>query len=253
MRAKLELIISALILTALLISLEAGTTVEAWVAPTPYPTYHAGAPYTTIYYPTEVPPPNGTKMPTVAITYPVNSTVTASNNLTLTANLMLETSTSYYPITLGTVCYKPSWEPNNVTIDINSPSPFTKKTIPLNINITNIPEGPQSITVYAYTVCQYETGRENVRAPVSQSGFIVGNFLYIYSNFYRVAGSSTVNFTIDTTPTKPPTPTPSPTPNNNTCSDYGTNTLLYAAGITALVVAAVIVGMFVYFKKRQKQ
>ena len=75
-----------------------------------------------------------------------------------------------------------------------------KKTLPLAINITNIPEGTQSKTVYAYTICEYETSREQVRAPIGQSGIMVGNYLHIYSNFYRIAGSSSVNFNADFSP-----------------------------------------------------
>jgi hypothetical protein len=118
-----------------------------------------------------------------------------------------------------------------------------KKTLPFSINMTNIPEGTHSITVYAYTICEYETGRENVRAPVSPSGFLVGNFLYIYSNFYRIAGSSSVNFTIDTSPKI------TPNINNNSGPYYGTNVLLYAIGITTLLIVAA--GLLVYHKKHK--
>ena len=75
-----------------------------------------------------------------------------------------------------------------------------KKTLPLTIDMINIPEGTQSITVYAYTICEYETNREYDTAPIGQSGIMVGNYRYIYSNFYRIAGASSVNFNADFSP-----------------------------------------------------
>ena len=90
MKANLALIISALILFGLLVSLLVGTeTAEVAGAPSPHSTYYPGDPYTTVYYPTEIPPPNDTKPPIVTIISPVNNLVIASNNLTLTGDMIV--------------------------------------------------------------------------------------------------------------------------------------------------------------------
>ena len=90
---KITLLISVLILFLLVPSISA--TQITIVAPTPHSTYHKGDPYTTIYSPSEIAPPNGTKPPIITITTPINNTLIASNNLTLTFNLTLESPTTY--------------------------------------------------------------------------------------------------------------------------------------------------------------
>lgn len=232
--------VSALICSALLF----GTpTVIVAGAPVPRTAYYPGDRYTTVYRPNEIPPPNGTKPPTVTIISPVNNSITASNNLTLAFNLTLEASTSYYPNTLDAVYYKPSWQPENTSLEIEAHNPFMKKTLPFKINITNMPNGTNSLTVYAYTICEYETSRELVSQPISQSGFIVGNFLYIYSNFYRKTGSSSVTFTIDPSANEPP---PQPQAEGLPLG------LIIAAGALATVTIATV-GIFIYLKKRKRQ
>ena len=92
--------LTAIILLTLLIAVVAGTqVVEVAGAPTPHGTYYPGDPYTTIYVPTEIQPSNGTKPPIVTITSPINNTVIALDNLTLTFNLTLDASNSFYLIT----------------------------------------------------------------------------------------------------------------------------------------------------------
>jgi hypothetical protein len=200
--------------------------VEVAGIPVPRTTYTPGDTYTAIYSPTEIAPPNGTKLPIVKIISPMNKQVVSSKNLTFVFNLTLEASTSTYPITLDALYYKPSWQSDNITIEVDSHAPYMNKTLPFSINLAGIPEGNQSIVVYAYTVCEYETRRELLRQPVSQSGFIVGNFLYIDSNFYVMAGSSSVNFTIDTS-------SPVIPPENDPDTDF-TSTVLLVLGITAV-------------------
>ena len=208
------------------------------VAPTPHRTYRKGDPYTTVYSPSEITPPNGTKLPIITITSMVNNSVITSNNLTLTFNLTIESPTAYYPITLQGLCYKPSWQPDNTTIDFGSNSKFVNKTIPFSISFTNITDGAKSVTIYASTLCEFETGREIVSAPISPSSSMIGlygKYLYVYSNYYFTEGSSSVNFTIDTSPT--------PTPSIPEFSSWATPLLL------GLMVAAA--GLLVYRKKRK--
>ena len=132
------------------------------VAPTPHTTYtyRKGDPYTTVYSPSEIALPNGTKLPIITITSMVNNSVITSNNLTLTFNLTLESPTAYYPIILQGLCYKPSWQPDNTTTDFGSNSKFVNKTLPFSISFTNITDGAKSVTIYASTLSEFETGRE---------------------------------------------------------------------------------------------
>jgi len=235
-------IISVLICSGLLLG---SRSVMVAGEPVPRTAYYPGDTYTTLYRPTEIPPPNGTKQPIITITSPVNWSVTASNNLTLTFNLTLEASTSHYPITLDAVYYKPTWQPDNKSLEIDSKTPFMNRTFPFTVSIPNVPNGTHTITVYACAVCEYDTSRELVRQPVSQSGFIIGNFLYVYSNFYRATGSSSVAFTVDPSAneeTIPPTEPPA----------RGIPIIfLIAAGISIALTAA-IVSLILYFKKRKR-
>ena len=64
MELKITLLSSALILLGLLVPLVSAVQITN-VAPTPYSTYHKGDPYTTVYVPSEIAPPNGTKPPII--------------------------------------------------------------------------------------------------------------------------------------------------------------------------------------------
>jgi hypothetical protein len=239
-------VLTALILSGLVLVLSSVVIEEVEVAGVPVPraTYTPGDTYTTIYSPTEVPPPVGTKPPIVKIISPVDRQAFSSNNLTLVFNLTLEASTSTYPITLDSICYKPSWHSKNITVETNPRTPYMKKTLPFSINLTSIPEGDQSVAVYACTVCEYETRRELLRQPVSQSGFIVGNFLYIDSNFYIKASSSSVNFTIDPSADEQSDDLPQ--------LNTGIPTELVIAAGTLIVLTIAATGFMVFFEKRKR-
>ena len=243
MKTKITLLISMFILFLLVPSISATPITN--VAPTPYSTHYKDDPYGTNYSPSEIAPPNGTKPPIITITAPINNTVIASNNLTIAFNLTLEGLTSYHPIVLQGVCYKPSWQSENVTLQIDSHNQFVNKTLPLSITLTDIPEGVQLITIYANTLCEYETGRENKQIIYGPGEFLKEDLLYIYSNYYFIGGSSSVEFTIDTAPKN--------TPSVNTYSglDYTTNILLYTIGTTIFLI--LIAGLLIYYKRRAKQ
>jgi hypothetical protein len=206
---------------------------------------YKGDPYGTNYSPIEITPPNGTKPPIITITAPINNTVIASSNLTIAFNLTLEELTSNHPITLQGVCYKPSWQSENVTLQIDAHSQFVNKTLTLSITLTDIPEGAQSITIYANALCEYETGRENKQIIYGPGEFLKEDLLYIYSNYYFIGGSSSVEFTIDTAQTT------TPSVNTDSGLDYTTNILLYTIGIITLLIVAA--GLLVYHKHRTKQ
>jgi len=212
--------------------------------PTPWETYYKGDPYTTVYYPKEIAVPNGTDYPSIEIIFPKNMAVITESNITLTFNLTLNSPTSYYPITLQTVAYKPSWSSENITVDlVDSGKIFSSKTMPFSIPIPNVPQGDQTITVFAIALYQYETGRENVTTIYGPGPYLKGHFLYIYSNYYFIDGSSSAEFTIEITPTT------TPSVNTDVGLDNKTNILLYSIVITALLI--LVVGLLVYFKKHK--
>ena len=196
-------VISALMFLGLLCLIIVGTqTFGASGQLAPRSTYSPGDPYTTLFYPpTEVPPPDYAKPPIVTIPSPVNDTVITANNGSLNFSLTLEASNSSRPITLGPVSYKASWMSNNITIGVgDSSAPFLTKTLPLSIDLANMPEGTQSITVYAYASCEYETRREQTAVSNDPFNVLVFKYLNIYYNAYKIGGSSSVNFTFDSLP-----------------------------------------------------
>jgi hypothetical protein len=203
MKVNWAFIISTVILFALLFPIMVGTEstgVSGQLAPRS--TYSPGDPYTTLYYPpTEVSPPNYAKQPIVTILSPENGTVIVTNSTILDLFLTLEASNSSRPVTLGPVLYKASWMSNNITVDSGVPqSPFLTKTIPLSIDLANMSEGTQSVTVYAYALCEYESGREQVSVSNDPWGILVFKYLNIYYNTYKIGGFSSVSFTFDTIP-----------------------------------------------------
>lgn len=245
MKTKITLLVSVVILFLLVPSISATQITN--VAPTPHTTYHKGDPYTTVYSPSEIAPPNGTKPPIITITSLANNTVITSNNLTLAFDLTLESPTTYKPIILQGLCYKPSWQFDNITINVDSNNQFINKTLTFSISFTNITDGAKSITVYASTMYENETNRDSKTMPVSGIEGIppYGNYLYIYSNYYFIEGSSSVNFAIDTAPTT------TPSVKSDSGLDYKTNILLYAIGIIILLIVVVV--LLVNHKRRAKQ
>ncbi len=215
--------------------------IVAALAPTPHSTYHKGDSYTTVYFPSEIAPPNGTKPPTITITSPNNNSLTSLSNLTLAFNLILE---GLHPFTLESVTCKPSWQSDNITLGIDQSRQFVNVTLPFSTTMNNIPDGEQSITIYANILCVFKTGSENVSKPVSGMSGIppYGNYLYVYSNYYFDAGSSSIDFTVETSPTNTPKPD----------LDVGSvRNFLYAFSLTALVVIVIFLTALAYFKKRE--
>jgi len=156
--------------------------------------------------------------------------------------LILEVQATYCPIILQGICYKPSWQPDNTTIDFGSNNKFYNKTLPFSISFSNITDGAESVTIYASTMCEFETAREE-KTVTSGSGFFAYNYLYVYSNYYFLEDSSSFDFTIDTS-TKT-------TPSLNSSLDT-TDILLYILGTTVLILA-VTVSLLKYHKKHKNK
>ena len=196
-------------------------------APTMHASYSRGDPYTTVYYPSEIPPPNQTT-PQIRITAPLNNTVLTSNMTVLSFDLTLKALNDHQPLTLQAVSYRLSWQPNNITIELGDQNPTVTKTVSFSVNLTDIPCGNNTITIYAEAMTQFEVKREEIQSPVSPSGFIVGKYMNIYSNYYFTEESSTTYFEVNTA-----TPPPS-------LSDDGSTVNIVIAALTSVGVIAVV-------------
>lgn len=184
---KKTLSAAAFILTALLTSAVAGTLFVNLGRANPYK--WAG----------HVPPDVNTKPPTITIVSPENNTAYASNNLTISFNVSLPYSPTASRPKINTAYYKASWQNDDVIVykwssnELSNPydddpelTEFSHK-----LNLTGIPEGNHNITIHATEYGIYWN---------SSTGW--GPFGY---NTFSITGSSSVSFTIDTTP-KPTLP-----------------------------------------------
>jgi hypothetical protein len=179
----------------------------------------------------DVPPDANTKPPAITIFYPENNTVYPSNNLTISFNVrLLPSPTASHP-KIYTVYYKTSWQNDSVIIyqwsyhvlenpydDDPELTEFSHK-----LNLTSIPEGNHNITIQATEYGIYLN---------SSAGY--GPFGY---NTFSITGSSSISFTIDTTPPTTAKPEPFPT------------TLVVAPVASVVVIGAVLA---IYFKKRKR-
>jgi hypothetical protein len=204
------------------------------VAPTPYSTYSSADLCTNYYCPSEILPPNGTKPPTIVVSSPCNNTVVKSNDLTLNFDLTLEAITNH-TLSLQGLCYKPSWEPDNITVNVDS-SKLVNNTMTFSVTFTNLTDGEKSITIYASALYQFETGVKSVVTSLIPMEKMIngGDYLYYYSNYYFTEGASSVNFTIDNSTTAP------------------TSDFLAPIGVLAAIIAVVMVSL-IYFKAHKKK
>jgi hypothetical protein len=137
----------------------------------------------------EVAPPIGAEPPIISVLTPKNNTVYNSSDVSLVFDVFFG---GYYN---SRVYYNSSWQSNSSwELNINNASviPSTlinDRNFEYSIKMEGIPEGPQWLEVYAVGEGFNNTGYE-----------IKGLNLIYYVDFYKVVGSSTVNFTIDTTP-----------------------------------------------------
>jgi len=130
----------------------------------------------------EVALPDGTLPPTILILSPKNNTAYASNNVSLTLNVSMPQSNSV-SLYISEIYYMASWQQGangqlrKISADQGS------------INLTDIPEGPRWLEVYAVATGFAETRHE-----------IKGIHCTTHYVGYKISNSSVVKFTIDTTP-----------------------------------------------------
>ena len=138
----------------------------------------------------EIPPPDGTKPPIVSIFSPANHTSYPSNNFLLNFNVTIERSNDI-SLSLSELYYIASWQKDRTDVDLTSLFVKNNYTWPstFSINMTDVPEGPRWLEVYAVaTGFAYETRREV--KDIFHTTYYVG---------YKITSSSLVEFTIDTT------------------------------------------------------
>jgi hypothetical protein len=136
----------------------------------------------------EVAPPEDAKPPKIAIISPENNTAYASNNITLTLNISASelANLQLQRLTLAELYYRASWlKLRDIKI-----SPLSNYHFPVqvSINLTDIPEGPRWLEVYAVA-----------KGEITTHHTFVYYYNFTYYVVFKMTGSSAVNFTIDTT------------------------------------------------------
>jgi hypothetical protein len=161
-------LLKAIIISALLFSTVVGTQVVNLGRANPHL-------YEQVSYP--ISPPPEVEPPSISIVSPKNDTVFISGNVSLNFSLRVIIPVMpelfYYYLGLSEVYYKASWLPNNTCLDLkavkdsipNRTRTFSNDSVAkwstywtlsgytlnpsFSIDLTGIPEGPQSIEVYA--------------------------------------------------------------------------------------------------------
>jgi hypothetical protein len=158
----IELILTAAVATQLVNSV--------WANPTTTPGY-------------EVPPDDATEPPTITIT----STTINQNNLTISFNASVGESATAYTMHIDNVSYTSDWNQNKIYVyrdydpqQKSSGSHGQQKAISYAAEITGIPEGAHTITMYVDELGSYLI--DGLVCP------------------FQITGSAMVNFTIDTLP-----------------------------------------------------
>ncbi len=146
-------------------------------------------PYFREYVPTVIPPPEETQPPEIGIQTPENNTFYASNNLALSFNMSIPQTGEKSIHVVISLYYNASWKTNETTVIDKGITRFTS----YSLNLTDIPDGPQSLAIYAIGWGSYDTG---------QALFEENNTHITYYNVFNKTGFSAVEFNIDTTPPK---------------------------------------------------
>jgi hypothetical protein len=163
-----KIILTAVCISALLFSTVAGTQLLNLGRANPYKWLGA------------VPPRADTKPPAITFSSE-NNTVYPSNNLIISFNVKLLRSPLASDPRIYTVYYNTSWQNTSVVVyQWSDDDPYLTE-FSNKLNLTSIPEGNQNITIRAI-----------------EYGIYWGNTFY-YTTF-NITGSSSISFTIDTTP-----------------------------------------------------
>lgn len=142
-------------------------------------------------------PPSDTQPPAILFVSPKNNSAYDSNNVSLifTVRNAALNNVSFH---ITELYYKASWQHVNqqattTYVDLET---FNRQPSQFYINLTDIPEGPRWLEIYAVAKAIINETRHSTRLE----GITIT--LTTYYTSYRIACSSTVNFTIDTTTPK---------------------------------------------------
>jgi hypothetical protein len=142
-------------------------------------------------------PPSDTQPPAILFISPKNNSAYASNNVSMifTVRNAALNNVSFY---ITEMYYKASWQhvnqqANTTYVDLET---FNQHPSQFYINLTDIPEGPRWLEIYASAKAIVNETRHSTR----QEGMTIKYTTYYTS--YRIACSSVVNFIIDTTTPK---------------------------------------------------
>ena len=146
-----------------------------------------------------IPLPEGTKLPVVTIFNPQSTTSYASKDISLNFSVTTEKSNNI-SLSVYELYYIASWQNgrtgqrDRTAIDMKSAyvtNNYSYTSYAVSINLTNVPEGPRWVQVYAISgAIAYGTGHQ-------VSGW---HYITYYAAYEETLSSSTVEFTIDTTP-----------------------------------------------------
>ena len=130
----------------------------------------------------DVPPDPYTKPPNVLVFSPQNNTAYASNNVSFSFNVSKPESPSASSTILTYIYYKADWQQNTTFLyNYAVQTSYYIEEFNYSHNFTGIPEGKHSIVIYA-----------------DGKGWYPPSGLSYYG--FEINGSSTVFFTVDTTP-----------------------------------------------------
>jgi hypothetical protein len=136
----------------------------------------------------EIPPPNGTKPHTIQIFSPKNNTAIDSYNFTLAFNVSApERDINDVYLSLSKVYYKASWLSGITSVDLEAHDHGST----FSIHIAGVPNGNNTITVYAVGTGMNETRRRYVDKDFPP-------IIYVHFLGFSIVGSSVVSFTVDT-------------------------------------------------------
>lgn len=149
-----------------------------------------------IYHPkleSSIPPPEGTKPPTISLLNPANNSYLSSNNLLFSFNASIEKSNNI-SLEISKLNYKASWISEKIDIDLFDLFRNNKYVwafcFPINVNFTDAPKGPHWIDISATaTGIAYNTHSE-IRGI---------NYIQYYVG-YEITSHARVYFTIEDAP-----------------------------------------------------
>jgi hypothetical protein len=153
-------------------------------------------------------PDNKTKPPTIHF-YFENSTVSRNNSLSIPIYLSVGDSSTAQSRMLEEIYYQADWLSSNTTIYkyivsiYNSyPKPATPTITELStsINLTDVPEGNHTITIYANETGYYKSLKYSPSA----------NYTFNYYYDFKIIGSSNLNFIVDAAPSSSISPNTTP-------------------------------------------